>query len=146
MPKPQEEKVVVPPFVIRRFAASDRWAVYTDGQDIDDRIDQGEFGDEAYKLFQAVYEGEDYAVEAAQRLAEIVKPALSSPFGTGRDAEGRWVVTMTYAGYKAFCGHINASQAAKVADKAYETQAVAQEAAKRLHTLLIALEEEAKEG
>ena len=130
------------PFVVRSFAASSRWAVYADGRDLGDRIEAGEFGEDAKVLYDSTFATKGSAVGAAERLAAIVEPVLRSPFGTRLAAGGGFQVTMTYEGHRTLCGHINAKQAGKIADEVYLTQEAAEDAGRRLHTLLFETIEE----
>ena len=136
MPQQEERLAEIAPFYIKKYSASSRWAVYADSRGLDDRVENEEFGDEAAELYGRTYAGRDEAYEAAVKIADIVKPSISSPFSVKEYHEGGFVVVMSYKGYKAFCGHINANQAGKVAKKVYRCYSDADEAARKVNALL----------
>ena len=125
-------------FEIRKAGRTGLWGIYTDVPGLADRIEDGDFGEEAAFAWDRLLDTKKEAEVVMARLAEIViveGPGRVPPVGVAEN-EGQFVIIMTYPAAKACCGHLDAKHINLLADYRYPSRPEALEAAGKIYDLI----------
>ena len=128
-----------PVFEVRKAGRTGLWGVYTDNQDLADRIEEGDFGEEAATAWDRLLDTKKEAEAVKARLEELVipeGPGRLPPVGVAEAEDGLFVIIMTYPACKAACGHLEAKHINLLADYRYATRPEALEAAGKIYDLI----------
>ena len=126
-------------FEVRKAGRTGFWGVYTDVPGLADRIEDGDFGEEAAFAWDRLLDTKKEAEVVMRRLAEIViveGPGRVPPVGVAEAYPNEFVIILTYKAAKAICGHIDAKHINLLADFRYPTRPEAQEAAGKIYDLI----------